>query len=388
MRSSTLFNGQLNRPMLDIYLGTIIHLCMKTSVMLIAVICLLCGGSYCHAQAMGLGKITYKGVDHFGIPLGWDGKRIALMDSAGRLIFVPAKDMSDVKMVASEFRAYTPAQIRKSLLNEFGDRYDVSVTDRYVVVHPWGSSSSYARPFELLHDRFVNLVESHGVKLQKPKVPLVAAVLRSRNDFNRTLFNEIQIKDQRVNGYYSSQTNRITSYDKSGYIRKANDPWIFGASQIVHEAAHQSAFNTGLHNRFAPPPKWMSEGLATLFEARGFMDPKKFPKQIQRINNSRIKHLRRKIAEGQLYALLLNLIDNDRIFQTDIETAYALSWGLSFYLYESAPKRYFQFLANDAKRKNFKPYTSSQRLKSFALAFGNDFEKLAKKMNEFYMANQ
>src|SRR4029077_20859924 len=38
---------------------------------------------------------------------------------------------------------------------------------------------------------------------------------------------------------------------------------------MIHEATHQAAFNTGLHSRIGESPKWVVEGLATVYEAPG-----------------------------------------------------------------------------------------------------------------------
>ncbi len=44
-------------------------------------------------------------------------------------------------------------------------------------------------------------------------------------------------------------------------------PNAYGAvSTIVHEATHQIAFNSGLHQRLSDCPKWFSEGIAMYFE--------------------------------------------------------------------------------------------------------------------------
>ncbi len=357
-------------------------------ILLISLAAFFVLGTSCFAQSKPLAKISVDGLEYYGMPLAFNGKEFALMDPAGKLRLIPTTDRKALEIVSPKFRSYTPDQIRQLLQSEFGSRYDITTSKRFVVVHAWGSASSYVQPFEILHDRFVKFVESNGVKLNKLQVPLVAAVLRSRNDFNRYLINEVQIKDSKVFGYYSSATNRITTYDPSGRLRQSNDAWIFNNGSIIHEAVHQSAFNTGLHNRFSPPPKWVSEGLATLFEARGFSDPEQFPKRVHRVNKSRLPHLRKMISQGKLYAQLLNLIDNDRIFEKDIESAYALSWGLSFYLYETAPERYFKFMVEDAKRKDFVAYTSNQRLKKFAKAFGNDFDALTANLTKLFNSKQ
>src|SRR5436190_8860041 len=51
------------------------------------------------------------------------------------------------------------------------------------------------------------------------------------------------------------------------------EPWgTFQGSlkdTMIHEATHQVAFNTGLHSRIGENPRWVVEGLATVFEAPG-----------------------------------------------------------------------------------------------------------------------
>ena len=44
--------------------------------------------------------------------------------------------------------------------------------------------------------------------------------------------------------------------------------WTTNADTIIHEAAHQTAFNTGVHTRCGDSPRWLVEGLGTMFEAR------------------------------------------------------------------------------------------------------------------------
>src|SRR5579862_3960399 len=56
---------------------------------------------------------------------------------------------------------------------------------------------------------------------------------------------------------------------------------------IVHETTHQVAFNTGLHSRIAETPKWVIEGLATMFEAPGIRDSQKNASPKLRINRGR-----------------------------------------------------------------------------------------------------
>ncbi len=354
----------------------------------LSLVMLLAIGANAFCQPEITARLKYNNNEFYGLPLGFDGKNMALLDPGSKLILVPAKSANDFEVVADEFRSYTHEQMAELLEREFGKRYDVSKTDRFVVVHPWGSPAVYAKPFETFYQRFIKFFETHGIKLTKPRSPMVAVVLRSRNDFDRSLINEIDIRDSRISGFYSRFSNRITTYDPSAQLRKSGDRWLYKASPVIHEATHQSAFNTGLHNRFSPPPKWLSEGIATLFEAPGFNHASQNKGQARRVNISRLRQLRKHLTQGGINAALINLIANDKIFQSDIELAYALSWGLSFYLYESQPKKYFGFIKQDSTRKNFQPYTQDERLRDFVNAFGNDFEALERQLRSFYLKKE
>ena len=330
-------------------------------------------------------QIEFKNKTFTGKPLGFDGQKIAMLNRAGKLLTIPANSPSELKKIADQFVPYSHSQVESILFNEFGKRYDISRTDRFVVVHPWGPSSVYGPPFEDFFQRFVQFFEANGIELEEPEVPLIALVLRSRNDFDRYLINEVDLRDSRVGGYYSRLSNRITTFDPRARIREAGDKWIYEAGPIIHEATHQSAFNTGLHNRFAPPPKWISEGIATLFEAKGFNHAAKFVEPIDRVNAFRLKVLRKRLSQQNIKKEMLNLIANDKLFQVDVELAYALSWGLSFYLFETRKEQYFEFLKKDASRPDFRPYPANRRFKDFASSFGNDFEKLLADFTRFYM---
>ena len=328
--------------------------------------------------------VVYKNQTFSGQPLGWDGKRIALLGRDGRLNFVPADSDRELKIVSDQFQPYSAEQLRSVLLEQHRARYDVSITDHFVVIHPWGDPAIWASPFEDFHNRFVSLLASKGFELEKPKVPMIAHVLRSRNDFDRSLINEVEIHDSRIAGFYSQISNRITTYDPRGQLRQGEDKWLYSAWPIIHEATHQSAFNTGVHNRFAPPPKWLSEGLATMFEAAGFTGSANVAQPSLRVNTIRLKQLRKYLNTASLNAGLINLIANDRLFQTHPELAYSLSWGMSYFLAETRSAVYFNFLIEDGKRPNFVPYTQEARMQDFARAFGKDFDEFERQMTAYF----
>ena len=108
--------------------------------------------------------------------------------------------------------------------------------------------------------------------------------------------------------------------------------WEQNASTIIHEATHQTAFNTGVHSRFGTPPRWVAEGLGTLYEARGFWNSRSYTQQSDRLNTGRLAQFREFIAAGRPAGAFVDMISSDRIFQRNPAAAYAEAWALSFYL--------------------------------------------------------
>ncbi len=219
--------------------------------------------------------------------------------------------------------------------------------------------------------------------MPEPQLPMIAIVLRSRSDFNRSLINEVQIHDSRIAGFYSRITNRITTFDPDGYVRTGEDRWMYGSTSVIHEATHQSAFNTGIHNRFAPPPTWLSEGLATMFESAGRNTDAAKPQLGS--NGIRLNQLRKYLGTDVIHAGLVNLVANDRMFRSHPELAYALSWGMSYYLAKTKPEKYFKFLQEDGRRQNFSAYPEEKRLRDFMKAFGHDFHQLEDELNQYFL---
>ncbi len=321
-----------------------------------------------------------------GQPVGWDGKQIALLLLDGQLKFVPAK-RENVEVLSDTLPPYSLPSLQNYFQKKYGKRYRVSTTENFVVVHPWGKPDFWAEPFEDFHRRFEYFFQIHDVTLSEPKFPLTVIVLRSRSDFDRHFHNDQKMHDPRIEGYYSRLTNQIVTYDPEARVRYKEDSWLYESATIIHEAAHQSAFNVGLHNRLSPPPKWLSEGLACLFEARGVHHAIKFTKQVDRVNFKHLKALQKYYAGGQGPGGLAQIILEDEHFDSKPEYAYALAWGLTFYLVENNPKAYFAYLQKDAARKNFKPYPRDQRLKDFATAFGTDIDQLETKMRDWLLGD-
>ena len=343
-------------------------------------IALLQPASHAVAQptSMAMIKVPYKNKDYVGQPLAWDGKEVVLLRRDGRISQLPATDLNTLDVVNDEFEPYNNEEMIAKLRQEFGRKYQVSPTKNFIVVHPPGSSQKWAQPFQDLYYRFGLFFKSRGAVLEEPKTPLIAIVLRTRREYDRFI-KDYQPGMEFSAGYYSSRSNRIITYDHSD-----QGDWLDSNDTIVHEATHQTAYNTGIHRRFASAPRWMTEGLAQLFEAKGINNSSYYGQLSHRINKESLRALKKLYRKNQVAGSLEKLVQSDSLFRTDVSKAYAISWGAALFLSENYPKKYVAFLAHDGARKPFKTYTRSQRADDFAKFFGTNFKNLDARMKTFF----
>jgi hypothetical protein len=133
------------------------------------------------------------------------------------------------------------------------------------------------------------------------------------------------------------------------------------------------AFNTGIHNRYCPPPLWVAEGLATLFEAAGIHNARGFMNQSDRVNQGRLRDYRAMLSKIHDGRLPKELIARDRLFRTSTMAAYAEAWALTFYLTETQPSQFARYLAKTASHEPFSDYSASERVADFTSVFGPDW---------------
>jgi hypothetical protein len=124
------------------------------------------------------------------------------------------------------------------------------------------------------------------------------------------------------------------------------------------------------------PPIWVAEGLAEMFEAPGVYDSRAFPRQSDRINQGRLRAFNELVVPRHRPELLAELVAYDRLFRSNPAAAYATAWALTFYLVETQPGQYADYLARTAKRRPFKPYTAAERIADFTAVFGDDWPML------------
>jgi hypothetical protein len=330
---------------------------------------------------LGMIELKLKGQKIEGQPLFWDDSRVHLLGRDGRLWEFAPGDAAEPRQTADRFRSYSPSELRAALLRELGQGFEVTGTGHYLVAHAAGERDKWAERFETLHRAFVHYFSTRSVKLQEPPTPLVGVVCRNQAEFTRYAAQQGIPPQAGVLGWYSPVTNRIIVYDMGGSGR--SDQWQQNASVIIHEATHQTAFNTGIHSRYVTTPKWVAEGLAMMFEAPGVYNSRLHPHQAQRINRTRLDDFQKAVRPQHRPETIAAIVAKDDLFGRNPGAAYAQAWALTFFLVETMPQKYAQYLARTAQRPPFASYTTAERTSDFTAVFGNDWRMLEAKFLRF-----
>ena len=193
-----------------------------------------------------------------------------LLARDGQLVNFRPQEARDFQQSSPRFYSYTTGEVRSQLYREFGREFDVTGTGHYLVVHPRGQKDRWADRFERLYRSFYHYFQVRGFSLQEPEYPLIAIVFHNQEDYRRYAARTGSAPGANTLGHYDDWTNRISLFDVTA--GSSSREWSRNAETIIHEATHQTAFNTGVHTRFAAAPRWLCEGLATMFEARGVWD--------------------------------------------------------------------------------------------------------------------
>ncbi|QDU91251.1 hypothetical protein Pla175_46710 [Pirellulimonas nuda] len=307
-----------------------------------------------------------------GSPLAWSESSVSLLTRDGSLIDLDPQQVSGATKTAPRFQGYPATEVAPRLRDEFGSGYDVASSTHFLVVYPRGDRRDWAARFEALYRSLTRYAAVRDFPVSDPAYPLVAIVYPSEAAYY-TAIQQMGISlPSGMLGHYDPQTNRV-------YLFDPGDDWEQpggSAATIIHEATHQAAFNVGLHTRFAEAPRWLTEGLATLFEARGVWAPRTGDRPKDRYNRGRLADYRRYAKEDGPPMPIGALVASDDAFKSQPLAAYAQAWALTFYLSETRPRQYAQYLQTTANRPNFASYDPRSRLNDFKAAFGDDLRLL------------
>jgi len=308
------------------------------------------------------------------------------------------------------FESYTKTEMLERFKEEFPQAEGYNYLDMYdpfIVVYTTSRAFAnwYGTLLEKLHDQYVSHWKRLGMELTTPEFPLVVIVFSSEERFRQYAKQDGVALSKEQCAYYHKLTNRIAVYDMSeqqarqeGNQKRATtvDIQRFLAQPnasnnimtVMHEAAHQVGFNTGMLPRFAPIPVWLCEGLAVFHEVPN-------PNRSTRIreawtlgphvNSYRLVQLRRYLNKPQQESPIRKMIKNDDLFRRT-ETAldnYAIAWGLIYYLVKKRPKELTTYLEIMQKKIPESEDSDEIRIKEFESCFGDDWEKIHKEFFEF-----
>lgn len=158
----------------------------------------------------------------------------------------PRPPESNWQRIKTENFAAAPAsELRHQLQSEFGPEYDIFSTNSFLVVQPRGQDERWPKLFEQSHRSFISYVSKGGVKIRCGIFPMVAVVFPDESGI-RNEFDRLHIDVGRVACLYSVTINRVMVHGgtRTGTVMMT----------VTHEAAHQSAFNSGTHSRINDTP--------------------------------------------------------------------------------------------------------------------------------------
>jgi hypothetical protein len=253
---------------------------------------------------------------------------------------------------------------------------------------------------ELLYDLFYDHFRRKGFAIRTPGSKLMVALFNSQEGFEAYLGSRLSSS---ITGLYHPQTNRLVVYDYAtnrafveskerggqaarGIANGLERQRIVGefsrAAQthrndtnlgtIMHEAAHQLSFNSGLLNREGDVALWLAEGLACYCEPTQNGDWQ----GVGAANPQRATALGRVVRGGGKLIPLKDLIASDDWLRKattvdQVLLGYAQSWALFRLLMEERPRALRQYLAVIYARR-----TAEHRLADFVENFGADLAKL------------
>ena len=315
-----------------------------------------------------------------GTPLHWSTQRVTMLTANGARRDFSPNTVQRFGQLNGELIASTQQQVWQQLRTEFNSRFLITATEHYLVVHPANSVNRWSKPLERLYSDFHGFFQNHEYPLSKTRFPLVVIVLPNRAALLQAAALNGHTDPRKIAGYYCDRSNRIWIHDSPRHARQLSLP---AHVTLRHEATHQLAFNTGIHQRFGTTPRWLAEGLAMLFEMP--QQPVDFQTRDSQSESSPLKtvFLNRSNSPGFGKLSLELLISSDAVFQQMPDLAYTQSATLTRFLTRTYPMRYQGFLKRVAARPRFTPYAAATRRRDFTSSFPGNLALLESQWRAF-----
>ncbi len=310
-----------------------------------------------------------------GAPLGVERETLVLLGTDGRLWQFEEHEVQQFEKTGRLFRPDSHSRLAAQWKRRLGPKFRATTTRHYVVIHPAGAAR-WAQEFETVYRSFWHYFSVRGFRLREPQFPLVAVVLRSQEEYLRMAARYAGGAPQWSGGVYSPTTNVVMLPQD----RNSGRPSPEALARIVHEVTHQAAYNTGVHDRLRASPRWVVEGLATVFEVPGVWQRATSSSRSQRVHRDELNTLLARHRSAAKENWLAEMVARDSLFHRDPELAYARAWALSFYLAETRGRKYCRYLRLSQGELSASP---QQRLKTFMRVFGSNLAWLQADLDRF-----
>lgn len=360
-------------------------------------------------------ELVAEGKAYEGKVVGRNDEKVWLVERDGRMHTLEVQKIQSFRKLADQFLPLKAGQVRDALRRELvGEKMDIIGTGHYLVAGPPAVVSDYAQLFEDQYRAVFTYFSVRGFQIHEPEFPLVAIIFPDAKSFGKYAAKDKVEAKGGLKGYYVQSSNRIALYldapnaemsdatpFQNGSVpfpsnRSDLPPWIKApetnppnhwaspdsklAATMIHEATHQVAFNIGIHSRVGQSnPRWIVEGLATVFEAPGMRSTSLAKTPGAKLNLMRLHDFGDFSKNRRQPKTLANFIQSDQVFAAHVLDGYAQAWALTFFLIETRPREYAQYLTIIAKRPATEVYEDKQRLADFEQAFGRDWVLLESK---------
>ena len=333
-----------------------------------------------------------------------DPREIWLQFRTGELKILKKSEVTDFRKTGSNFSALSAGELRDQLRRELDSSYDIVGTGAYLVAGPKSVVRDYAQTFEDHYRGIRSYFSVRGFSIGEPEFPLVAIVFPNQQAFAKYAKRDSVVAGAGLKGYYSQLSNRITLFHEGQIASLENrlqylalkparsvslPPTIWANtdgdlhSTMIHEATHQVAFNLGLHTRTGHNPRWVAEGLATVFEAPGILNPNVLRAPSARWNQSRLTWFREYTLQRRKTGALQEFTASDGLFESAPLDAYSQAWAFSFFLLETQPRKFQTYLKIILAHPVGEEITPAIRRRDFEQAFGTDWPLLEAQFQRF-----
>ncbi len=352
----------------------------------------------CVSAALAVEHVTLM---HGGAEKQIAGKLLVEAQDGGVIVLTPdgrlwAVEPQNIVKRSSDDTPYAPLT-RDAMAKQLSDElpgFRIHQTEHYLIYY--NTSRAYAEwcgaLYERLYKGFYDYWQDRGLTLHDPPTPLVALVFQDRKSFDTYARVDYGEATPPPYGYYNQDTNYVLTYDmtgiegagfgeRQGISARVNAilsrPGAEGTvATIIHEATHQLAFNSGMHERRADVPRWLSEGMAIYFESPDLKSSRGWTK-IGAVNMLRLRPFRHYLAARPADSLATLVTSDNRLMDArTADAAYAEAWALNYFLIRNYKAQYTKYLQTLAAKETMIFDTPEQRLKDFQDAFGEDLRKL------------